>query len=251
MLNRERKKEEGPRGAPRWMVTYGDLMSLLLTFFVLIASFSSIELAKFRQAIGSFLGALGVLESDRGRVTYSETFVAYQTALSRSLEWLSWYVHREGFEDMVSVYRTDEGLRIRISNPLLFDIGKAEVRPKARGLLREIAFMLADLPCEVVVEGHTDDLPIYTQKFPSNWELSAIRAVNVVKVLMEYGVSPDRLAAMGYGEFRPLRPNDSEEHRAMNRRAELLICWLEEARERTGQKTGPGRAEASGGAAKR
>ncbi|HDH99826.1 MAG TPA: chemotaxis protein MotB, partial [Firmicutes bacterium] len=97
--------------------------------------------------------------------------------------------------------------------------------------LREIAFMLADLPCEVIVEGHTDDLPIHTDKFPSNWELSAVRAVNVVKVLMEYGIPPSRLAAVGYGEFRPLKPNDSERHRAMNRRAEILIRWLEEGYE--------------------
>ncbi len=232
MLDRNKKKdEEESKGAPAWMVTYGDLMSLLLTFFVLIASFSSIELAKFKQAIGSFLGALGVLESDRGRITYSETLVSYQTSLNHSLEWLSWYIHLEGLEDMVSVYKSKEGIRIRIGNPLLFDIGRAEVKPGAKKLLREIAFMLADLPCEVVVEGHTDDLPIHTDKFPSNWELSAIRAVNVVKVLMEYGISPDRLAAVGYGEYRPLKANDSEEHRAMNRRAEILIRWPEEAYE--------------------
>ncbi|RKY63777.1 MAG: hypothetical protein DRP99_03410 [Candidatus Latescibacterota bacterium] len=231
MLRREGKKEEEAKGAPGWMVTYGDLMSLLLTFFVLIASFSSIELAKFKQAIGSFLGALGVLESDRGRITYSETFVSYQSSLNRSLEQLSWYIYREGLQNMVSVYKSKEGVRIRIGNPLLFELGRAEVKPKAREFLREIAFMLADLPCEVIVEGHTDDLPIHTDKFPSNWELSAVRAVNVVKVLMEYGIPPSRLAAVGYGEFRPLKPNDSEQHRAMNRRAEILIRWLEEGYE--------------------
>ena len=111
MLNRDRKKEEEAKGAPAWMVTYGDLMSLLLTFFVLIASFSSIELAKFKQAIGSFLGALGVLESDRGKITYSETFVSYQSSLNRSLEQLSWYIYREGLQNMVSVYKSKEGIR--------------------------------------------------------------------------------------------------------------------------------------------
>ena len=231
MLNRDRKEEEEAKGAPAWMVTYGGLMSLRLAFFVLIASFSSIELAKFKQAIGSFLGALGVLESDRGKITYSETFVSYQSSLNRSLEQLSWYIYREGLQNMVSVYKSKEGIRIRIGNPLLFELGRAEVKPKAREFLREIAFMLADLPCEIVVEGHTDDLPIHTDKFPSNWELSAIRAVNVVKVLMEYGIPPSRLAAVGYGEFRPLKPNDSEQHRAMNRRAEILIRWLGEGYE--------------------
>ena len=230
MMRDRGRKEEGEKGAPAWMVTYGDLMSLLLTFFVLLASFSSIELSKFKQAMGSFLGALGVLESDRGRMTYSETFVSYQTSLNRSLEWFSWFVQRQGLSDMVSVYESEEGLRIRISNPLLFDLGRAEVKARARELLRQIAFMLGDLPCDVVVEGHTDDLPIHTDRFPSNWELSAIRAVNVVKVLAEYGVPPGRLTAVGYGEYRPLRPNDSEEHRALNRRVEIFVRWRNDER---------------------
>lgn len=236
MAKREkRQEEETGGGAPGWMTTYGDLMSLLLTFFILLMTFSSIELTKFKAAMGSLQGALGVLETDRGRVTYMEEFVAYRkNVLSQTLGEIELYLKRNQLQGLVYVTQVKEGIRFRLSDPLLFDSGKADLRPVGYGVLSRIADIILKLPCEVIVEGHTDNVPIHTSQFPSNWELSAARAVSVVKYLaLSEGISPSRLSAVGYGEHRPLVPNTTLENRAKNRRVEVFIRWVEDG---TGDK---------------
>lgn len=127
--------------------------------------------------------------------------------------------------DKATVRQDERGVVVNIQEKVLFDLGKAEVKPRARQTLGSVASVLQNYPDrEIHVEGHTDTLPISTRRFPSNWELSAQRALNVLKFLTErHGLSRDRIAAVAYGEYRPLVPNTSPENRRRNRRVEIVL----------------------------
>lgn len=215
-------------GAPEWAVTYGDMMSLLLVFFVLIASYSNMDVIKYRALIGSIQQAFGTrdripapveLEAARSTAIASE-----DDAGGRVEEDLEELVDQSGPGGPIQVLRSTDGLRVRIEGQMIFAPAESGLRPEALPLLRRLGPILARHPYRIWVEGHTDDLPIRTPAFPSNWELSAARAGSVVRELIENGgVPPDRLAAVGYAATRPLQTNATEEGRARNRRVELLL----------------------------
>lgn len=124
----------------------------------------------------------------------------------------------------IEIDRRPEGLALTVVDRILFDLGEAEVKPEAKALLDRIANILNSYPGRGVrIEGHTDTVPIRTARFPSNWELSTARAHAVRRYLTEQGVSPERIAVTGYGEFRPIAPNDTPEGRAKNRRVEVIL----------------------------
>lgn len=217
------------------MVTYGDLMSLLLTFFVLLVSFSSIQMSEFQKALGSLKGALGVLKYRESPTKASSLEIPSMTGnegseFYESLQDLLDYVDEKGLGDSIEVKKTENGIAVRIMNPILFDLGKAKLKPSVYPLLAKVGEMAKKWPSQVRVEGHTDDLPIHTAEFPSNWELSAIRAINVIHFFEEsVGVNPDKLYCVGYGSHKPLVPNTSVENRAKNRRVEI---FFEDARKK-------------------
>ena len=221
--------ESGGGGAPGWMVTYGDLMSLLLTFFVLLVSFSSIELAKFQKAMGSLKGALGVLPKEQSVLWQKEPVFPQLSdfenrRVQNVISELRNVVKKKGLKDNVSLDATEDGIIIRIDSPILFDLGKAELKPAAKPILNKILEMTQKWPNSIRIEGHTDNLPIHNSKFPSNWELSTARALSVLRYFLNYGkIEPQRLAAVGYGEYHPLVPNNSSKNRAKNRRVEIYI----------------------------
>jgi len=123
----------------------------------------------------------------------------------------------------VNIKVTDKGIAIRINAPFLFPSGRAALKTGAVGVLDSLAVFLGKVPYPVRIEGHTDSIPINTARFPSNWELSAARAVAVTRALQGGGVAPDRIAAIGCGEYRPLAPNTTPEGRAENRRVEIFL----------------------------
>jgi chemotaxis protein MotB len=124
----------------------------------------------------------------------------------------------------IQVIHTHQGTRLSFKDQVLFDFGKAEINPTGFAFLDQIADALDKIPYAVRVEGHTDNVPIRTRRFPSNWELSVARAVNVVKYFAEVGnIDPKRLSAVGYGESRPVAANDTSSNRAKNRRVEILL----------------------------
>jgi chemotaxis protein MotB len=132
-------------------------------------------------------------------------------------------------KDAVKVKVTDTGIAIKISDPILFEIGQAEISPSFREFLGKlVAIINADDKAEIRVEGHTDNTPISTPLFASNWELSSSRALNVVKFFQNnYHVDPARLSGVGYGEYRPIVPNDTPENRQKNRRIEIYVEYLQ------------------------
>jgi chemotaxis protein MotB len=134
-------------------------------------------------------------------------------------------VHILSEDDLgIQVMHSDDGTRLVFEDQVLFDFGKDAINPEGFPLLDKIAQALIDVPYRLRVEGHTDNVPIQTKRFPSNWELSAARAVNVVKYFVRVSkLDPQRLSAVGYGDSRPVAPNDTSFNRAKNRRVEILL----------------------------
>ena len=232
--------------SPPWMVTYSDLVTQLLAFFVILFTISTVDVQRFQLLLSAFRASVGVLE--RGRSLDRQALVGnpplqvvptfnYSRAaeqLQVVYEELSRLVESGGLERFVQLVPEERGLVVRFADRVLFDLGRAELRPEARRVLDSVAEVLKPLPNAIRVEGHTDDLPIHNARFPSNWELSTARATTVVRYLIErHGFEPRRLSAAGYGEYRPLVPNTSEAARQRNRRVDVVVLRLsspEEAR---------------------
>lgn len=243
MARRKRSEDAPPAGAPAWMLTYGDLVTQVLAFFILLFAFSNVDVEKFDQSVISLKGAFGVLTG--GRTVDQNELTQYpperdlpnlgsdeeiqQLATLKVL--LEEKADKGGFRESLTFSIDERGLTLRFADTALFDSGKADLRPKAIEALDQIADILTKIPNQIRVEGHTDNRPISTPQFPSNWELSMGRAGAVVRYLqVKHKVSPDRLAGIGYGEYRPVAPNDSDGNRQLNRRVDIVILKLGDQR---------------------
>ena len=224
--------DEAPAGAPEWMVTFADLMSLLLTFFVLLLSFSTTEVIKFREAMGSIREALGLRSpDDPSKIPTGETPLTDEIAeigspalpLSKVEKQLQGVLETFGLQDQGEIQRTAYGVILRLEGDLMFDSGKAELSPDTFELLEGLAQYIGGIAGRIDVVGHTDDVPISTPVYPSNWELSAARAGQVVRFLVEHGVEAERLRAIGRADTVPIADNSTPEGRARNRRVEFLF----------------------------
>ncbi len=223
MARSKSKPPEAPT-APGWMTTYGDLMSLLLVFFILLVSFSTMEIVKFRKAMGSLRGGEGVMEPNTGQTVIEREAVEseeFEEALDELIEKLE----ELQLTEEVRVYWDSKGVRFVLQDEVLFPPGRSEIQPRYLNVLELIVDVIKTLKVEELqVEGHTDDTPIRTQRFPSNWELSVARAVSVLRYMESTRIVEERrLAAHGYGEYRPYVPNDSPSNKAKNRRVELYV----------------------------
>jgi len=209
-------------------VTYGDMMSLLLTFFILLLSFSSIQEAKFQQAIKSLQAALGVMKNPESVIHIDSTIVPKEKDSDRSeimyeFRELEQYLLEQELDGQVEVAMTESGIQIKIDDEFLFPSGGADMKAAASSIIKKVSGFLDGKPNEIRVSGHTDSIPIRTSRFPSNWELSASRAIAVARSIQLEGISPDRMSATGYGEYRPIADNSTAEGRAKNRRVEIFM----------------------------
>jgi chemotaxis protein MotB len=240
---------EGEKGGAGWLTTFNDLVTLLMVFFVLVFSTSSIpdtkKLKDFKVSLQSGLGVLlegkrvevGIVESKRiNKVEYlmssgdtssneaEEKTPGEQAAKMSTLESLEISIQALDSESGIRAKFTRKHVRITLEDNLLFPFGNADIHPQAIQILDKIIGVIRKVAYPVSVEGHTDNVPIHTAKFPSNWELSIARAVNVVKYFITVGnIDPQRLSAVGYGESKPLFSNTTPENRAMNRRVEIRL----------------------------
>lgn len=223
------KMEEDSSGA--WALSYGDMMTLLLTFFVLIVSFSNTELIKFRQAMGSLQGTKGVLMEQDGSAVISKQQDSFtqpldQETMLRMLKEIEDKVFEMNAGNSVNIEINQEGLIFRIDTELMFESGQAQLNPEVYYLLEAVSEIIRRFDCEIRVEGHTDNTPISTGRYPSNWELSIGRAMSVIRYFVDVsGISPKRMVAVGAGEHRPLVPNDTPQNRRRNRRVEIVLDW--------------------------
>ncbi|MGE3977333.1 MAG: flagellar motor protein MotB [Nitrospira sp.] len=236
-------KHEEHENHERWLVSYADFITLLFAFFVVMYSISSVNIGKYRTVSESIKAALNPLANQSGAnqvISVGEAKLALQgrnptdakEVTIRRIRQLAQVIKDKQLKDMVAfvtIVQTINGdIVITIPDRLLFNSGEATVRTEALPFLEGLGGVILEMNRHTRVEGHTDDVPIRTAQFPSNWELSAARAVIVVRVLSElYGVPADHLAAVGHADTRPVTPNADAEQRAKNRRVEVVI--LEQA----------------------
>ena len=232
MGKRQREPEKAPNHE-RWLITYADLITLLMIFFVVMYTISNVNAKKFAQVAsslsqtlvgtssGHFIGeAPGPMPMD----VSPEGQRREQHEMGEAQKQLEEYIKGQGLEGRVVVELEERGLVVSLKETMFFSIGSAEINPQAREVLSQIGQVLNKMPNNVRIEGHTCDLPIRTASFPSNWELSTARATNVVRFLISNAnFDPKRLSATGYGEYRPLKPNTNEGNRAMNRRVDIVL----------------------------
>jgi len=239
-MARKKKEEKPPKGSPAYMTTYGDMMTLLLTFFVLLLSFSSMREAKFRRAMGSLKGALGVLPHEQSvikpeRVPIPQLTNLQESEIEESIVRLEDILSDQQLREAVRLQISDRGMTITIDDPVMFESGDAGLRPKAYPILTRIASLARGWPNTIRIEGHTDNDPIRTEKFPSNWELSTARALSVLHFFQDdAGFDPIDLVAIGRGEFDPIALNDTPENKTKNRRIEIHIEYDPDVKPPTG-----------------
>lgn len=240
-MRRSRRKKLSEEGSPAWMTTYGDMVTLLLTFFILLYSISIIDIERFQKIIisiqTSFLGHTGIMdqspapsegaESERSFDQDFLTETAHLERIQRVEEIMivvRSFLAEAGLEDEVELRLEERGIVMELPERIFFERARAELRDEARQVLDQLSELFRALDEPVIVEGHTCNLPISGPEFPSNWELSVMRSVRVTRYLVEIkGLEPHRFTATGYGEYRPLESNETPEGRAKNRRVTIVI----------------------------
>lgn len=215
----------------RWLTTFNDLITLLMVFFVLLFSMGHMDVKRFTNFQNALQSAMGVLNagrhSDEGLIS-DRQWSAVNDSAPLQEETMKALPKADGLE---AVY-THKGIKLTLNDALLFRTGSARITEQGAQLLQRIGDVIKPLDRRIRVEGHTDDLPIATRRYPSNWELSAARAVEVVRFFAEQaGISPTLLSAAGYGSFKPKASNDTEANRAANRRVEIILGREDEKRE--------------------
>ncbi len=243
MARKAKKKKHDNHVDESWLLPYSDLMTLLLALFIVLFSSSSIDQAKLNKMSNVFNeildGGTGIMEntsvverpdtSTNGISSAEAAYIQDQRELQEIQETLDNFIAVNELESTFATTMTDEGLLITIRDSILFDPGKADVKQDYAGIAVELSQILQLDPARhIVVTGHTDNIPQNTVEFSSNWELSVMRAVNLMKMIMDSNpaLDPKYFSAKGYGEFNPIASNDTAEGRAQNRRVEVLIQQL-------------------------
>jgi chemotaxis protein MotB len=252
-MSRKRRPEEH-ENHERWLVSYSDFITLLLALFVVMYAVSHVNEGRYRAVAGSLVAAFGnqpnqlnpqpiatmtpdalppvhgPMGDSTGDYLIAKKARRIAEAQRRQQEKME-IIARDvmaAFDPLlkngqVRISQSNLGVRVEIDASLLFAPGQAVLQEESNRVLESVAQVLKNVDHAIQVEGHTDNIPIVTEKFPSNWELSAVRASSVVRLLIDNGVEAVRLTAVGYGENRPLEPNDSEEGRKHNRRVTVMI----------------------------
>lgn len=244
-------------GAPAWMVTFADLMGLLLTLFILLLSFAEMDVTRYKQLAGSMRDAFGISKITLlpgiieigGKPARDKPVVVQPLPMPKQIDVPIPDVKPEKVvkpedvtEDLtlmnlkvlmaselkkaeVEIMQTDRGILVRFPERTAFPAGSDVITDVFAPMLKKIAGVVAHSEGTVTVSGYTDDIPISTARFRSNWDLSSARAVSVVHYILEHtAIDPARMTVQGFGDSRPLVPNDTPERRAMNRRVEVMIA---------------------------
>lgn len=222
---RKKTRHEDHENVERWLITYADLITLLLAFFVMMYAISKQDADKYR-AVSRHLKSIFVSSSsvNEGDGSGGKSALDENELLREELEREVNEVKGLQGLNQISIITDERGIVIRILDRAFFDEGKADLKENAKRTIDKLAPIIKRIPNHVRIEGHTDNVPISNQEFKSNWELSVRRATEVVRYFIEKGgIPPNRLSASGYAEFRPIASNDTAENRALNRRIEIII----------------------------
>jgi len=238
MRRRGRHGGGGHSSSERWLITYADLITLLLVFFVIMYALSQVDKAKYEELKKSLQTSIRYVPIEgAGKTPHvigdggeNDTVVpmpflqAEQLALTQLSKEIGELAKEEGLDQEITTRMEQRGLVVSISNTAFFAPGEAQLRPEIVPVMDRVARVLQPDPHYLRIEGHTDDTPIRTFRFPSNWELSAVRATTLVRFLVErHSFPPSRLSAAGYGEYYPRVRNTNEANRALNRRVDIVV----------------------------
>ena len=244
----KRKKKHEEHIDESWLIPYADVLTLLLALFIVLFAASEVDSQKFQQISDSFnevlQGGSGVLEHEASVEQFGDTVQlpspaelediekTSQMTLEQDLkelvelqEKIEGYIEDKGLSTKLETEMTSKGLVLQITEGVLYYSGSADITEDSRTIAEEISNLLVTDPArKILIEGHTDNVPTASDKFPSNWELSSARAINFMKILLENeDLEPEKFSATGYAEYQPVASNDTEKGRAENRRVEVLI----------------------------
>ncbi|RKQ30538.1 flagellar motor protein MotS [Oceanobacillus halophilus] len=260
-MKRRKGMKTKNRGAPKWMVTYSDMVTLILVFFVLLFSMSQIDQERFEAVSESFQNRMifdffpsavpmdnptdhsvhdkedelsdefkKPLDNeldDKGNTTETEA-----DSLNSLVEEVESFLDENNLNGVITANRSEEGVVLVLQESILFETGEAYILESAESFLDKIGVFLEDVPNNVRVEGHTDSRPIKSYRYPSNWELSGARASSVIRYLVnQFQIDDSRFISVGYGETKPVAPNDSEGNWRENRRVEIVILEMSKGAE--------------------
>ena len=210
-MRTRRGDEDEPENIDRWLISYADFITLMFTFFAALYALSSIDKGKMEQFSGSLNETFKVIEKP---IPLIDT---QKTVLMEDIRKVT------GDLKGITVKNEPRGVVITFSDTVLFASGYAELKPEIYPVLEKFAKLLSSVTGNVIIEGHTDNVPISSSKYSSNWELSTARAASMLHFFIEKGIDPTRYSIAGYAEFRPLESNATEEGRQKNRRVEIVI----------------------------
>lgn len=228
----------GQSSSERWLITYADLITLLLVFFVIMYALSQVDKAKYEELKKSLQTSIRYVPIEgAGKTPHvigdggeNDTVVPMpflrpdQLALVQLEKQIASLAREEGLDQEITTRMEERGLVVSISNTAVFGQGEAALRPEVVSVMDRVARVLSTDPHYLRIEGHTDNTPIRTLRYPSNWELSAVRATTLVRFLVErHDFPPTRLSAAGYGEYYPRVQNTTEANRALNRRVDIVV----------------------------
>ncbi|MGE5490924.1 MAG: flagellar motor protein MotD [Actinomycetota bacterium] len=243
-MARKRRSEDEHVNHERWLVSYADFITLLFAFFVVMYAISSVNEGKYKVLSDSLTNAfrninvvsggqpiiitqgappLSAKPAGRPDKMVEQQRVEQRQRMKNVAKDIMETLQPLAAQGKVRLLETSRGVTIEINDSVLFPAGQAKLQPASMSALKAIADVLAHTDFPVTIEGHTDNVPISTPQFPSNWELSAVRATTVLRLFNDGGVGGERLTAIGYGETRPVETNTTQEGRARNRRVSILI----------------------------
>lgn len=253
-MRRKKRRSDDEGMSESWLLPYADLLTLLLALFIVLFAMSEVDLQKFEKLAHVFNTEfhsgggvvddgmqivpeptpVDMIEDKKSEKDESEEEEEKELEELQVLEYeelkaiqmnIEEYINANDLADTIGTELTGEGLLIRVRTDITFDSGSAQVKDHGKEVAKEIAsFLYTDIPHEIVVNGHADDRPMNNAEYASNWELSTMRAIQFMYLLLEESdIDPKWYSARGYGEYRPQVPNTSEANRAINRRVEVLI----------------------------
>lgn len=239
MARKKRKPDDINTNA--WMDTYADTITLLLTFFILLYSMSSTDNDKLKVIAAALKGEItGIptkLEDTPDALEgVLEQGIGLKNPYDALVEQVQDIINESGLTESIKIREEDTGIVLQLSESILFDTGRADLKSESTQVLDIISKLIPSIQNDIMVQGHTDNVPINSSTYKSNWELSTQRAVCVVKYFIENkGLDPTRFSATGYGEYKPLVDNTTAENRAINRRVDILIVQQKEIEEKANE----------------
>lgn len=230
MSRKRRKQDEEDVNLDSWLATYADTITLLLTFFILLYSISVVDSQKLNELSNalqqSLKGDVEITELENLENLQVQQGNSEYEDLSEKLENI---IQSNNLTDVIKIREEERGIVLQLDETILFDSAEADLKSYSTDILDQVTSIIESVDNDILVEGNADNVPMYSEEFKSNWELSTARALNVVKYFVSTkNIDPARFSVKGYGEYNPLVGNDTPENRAINRRVDILIVEQKE-----------------------